>query len=71
MALTESKVLAHVGINLAANSADVRWDNLIERDGEVISRVPHRKAYSVEQKSDFLAEVEGAENYLGALGWAA
>ncbi len=69
MALTESKVLSQVTVLPEANAVQVRWDNLIERDGEVISRVPHRKAYSQDQKQEFLAEVEGAENYLGALGW--
>ena len=69
MALTESTILAHVGLNQTANSIEVRWDNIIDRDGETISRVPHRKAYSVEQKADFLAEVEGADKYVAAMGW--
>ena len=69
MALTETTILAHVGLNLNANSIEVRWDNIIQRDGETISRVPHRKAYTADQKADFLAEVEGAESYVQALGW--
>ena len=70
MSLTESKVLAQVTILPESNSVNVRWDNLIMRDEEVISRQPHRKAYTFDQKDEFLAEVEGAENYIAALGWA-
>ncbi len=69
MALTESKVLAHVGLNIPANTIEVRWDNIIWRDEEVISRVPHRKAYSADQKAEFLAEVEGGAAYVQAMGW--
>lgn len=29
----------------------------------------HRKAYSQDQKAEFLSEVIGAESYIGALGW--
>lgn len=69
MALTESTVLAQVNLNLTANAIEVRWDNIIERDGNQISRVPHRKAYSADQKSEFLAEVEGGQQYVDAIGW--
>ena len=69
MALTESKVLAAINLNLTAGTIEVRWDNLIERDGEIISRVPHRKAYSASQKAEFEAEVEGAASYVQAMGW--
>lgn len=70
MALTEQKTLSQVTILPESGAANVRWDNVIYRDGEEISRQPHRKAYTAEQKDDFLAEVEGAEAYLTALGWA-
>ena len=69
MALTESKILAHVGLNVAANAIEVRWDNIIKRDEEVISRVPHRKAYTADQRAEFEAEVEGAAAYIAAIGW--
>lgn len=69
MALTEQKVLAEINCLQQANAIQVRWDNQILRDGEVISSVPHRKAYSVDQKTEFLAEVEGAEAYVTAMGW--
>ena len=69
MALTESKVLAQVTVLPESNSVNVRWDTVVMRDEEVISRQPHRKAYAADQKAEFLAEVEGAEAYIAALGW--
>jgi hypothetical protein len=69
MSLSESTILASVNINVSANTIEVRWDNIIQRGDEVISRVPHRKAYTPDQKEDFLAEVEGAEAYITAAGW--
>ena len=69
MALTESKILAAVSLNIAANTIEVRWDNIITRDDEQISRVPHRCAYGFDQKDAFLAEVEGAQSYAAAMGW--
>jgi hypothetical protein len=70
MSLTETTILAHVGLNLPANTIEVRWDNIIQRDGETISRVPHRKAYSQDQAADFATEVEGAVAYMQAMGWS-
>ncbi len=69
MSLTESTILAHVGLNIPANTIEVRWDSIIQRDGETISRVHHRKAYSQEQKAEFLAEVEGGQAYADAMSW--
>lgn len=69
MALTESTILASVNINHTAPSIEVRWDNIIKRGEEVISRIPHRKAYSQEQLQDFLSEVDGGENYVGLIQW--
>ena len=69
MALTESTILAHVGLNIPANTIEVRWDNVIQRDGKTISRVPHRKAYTADQKADFLNEVENGQQFVTAMGW--
>jgi hypothetical protein len=69
MALTEQKILASVDIQPKTSTVQVRWDNLVLRDGEIISRVPHRKAYMQEQKAEFLVEVEGAAAYVTAMGW--
>jgi hypothetical protein len=70
MALTEQTILAEVTVLPQHNAISVRWDNLILRDNKVISRTPHRKAYSSEMQSDFLAEVEGAANYVGLIAWS-
>ena len=69
MALEERKILASVDIQPTSNTVNVRWDNQILRDGVVVSTTPHRTAYSVDQKDAFLAEVEGADKYIAALGW--
>jgi hypothetical protein len=67
--LTEEKILAAVEILPSTNAINVRWDNVVKRDDEVISRIPHRKAYGAEQKDEFLAEVEGAQKFVDAIGW--
>ena len=69
MALTEQRTLAEVTLVIASNTIHVRWDDNILRDGEVILRVPHRKAYSKEQKQEFLDEVENAGVYVPIVGW--
>lgn len=69
MALTEQRILNQVTVLPNANSINVQWADQILRDGEVISQTYHRKAYSQEQKAEFLAEVEGAEGYISVMGW--
>ena len=70
MALTEQRVLKQVTVLAQQSAVNVQWANQILRDDEVISEQFERKAYSADQKDEFLAEVEGAENYLSALGWS-
>lgn len=67
--LTERKILNQVTVLPQQGGANVQWLNQVLRDGEVISSIPHRKSYGPTQRDEFLAEVEGAENYLAALGW--
>lgn len=69
MALTEKTVLSQVTILPEQGAVNVRWDNIVERDGVEISRQPHRKAYAADQRAEFEAEVEGAASYIAALGW--
>ena len=69
MALTEERVLGSVQILPQQAAVNVEWHDLIKRDGEVISKTNHNKAYTAEQYHDFLAEVEGAEAYIAVLGW--
>lgn len=69
MALTEQKTLTQVTILAQQASVNVQWANRILRDGELVAESYERKAYSVDQKAEFLAEVEGAENYITAMGW--
>ena len=69
MALTEQRILNQVTTLTAQGAVNVQWADQILRDGEVISQTFHRKAYTEEQKAEFLAEVEGAAAYVAALGW--
>jgi hypothetical protein len=67
--LTEQKILAEVAIHHDTDQILVRWQEQILRNGEVISSVPHRKAYSKYEKENFSQEVEGAEKYLSLTNW--
>lgn len=69
MALTEQRILKQIAILPAQNAVNVQWADQILRDEEVVSETLHRKAYTQEQAAEFLAEVEGAEAYMSALGW--
>jgi len=69
MALTEQRILRAVTVRTDINAIEVEWRDEIARDGEVISSVPHRKAYTADQAAEFMAEVEGAAAYAAAAGW--
>lgn len=50
--------------------AEVLWKKqLFDEDGNVASESNHRGSYTQEEKERFLAEIEGAEAYVPALGW--
>ena len=70
MALTKEKVLVSVKIGVESSTISVKWVNRIIEDGSVLSEIPHRCCYSIERKEQFLTEVEGAEQYIIAAGWA-
>ncbi len=69
MALTEQRILNQVSTLPSQSAINVRWADQILRDGEVISETFHRKVYTVDQKEEFLLEVEGAALYVQVLGW--
>lgn len=71
MALTEQKLLASVNRNIIGNTLEVKWLNEILRDGEVISSIPHRCAYGIDQKDQFIADLgaEVAAPYIALAGW--
>ncbi len=68
MALTEQRIIKSVTISPGL-SVSVQWADQILKDDVVISETYHRCAYTEEQKSLFLAEVDGADAYLAVLGW--
>ena len=65
----EIKYLKQVSILPTQSAVNVQWAVAIKKDDEVISEQYERKAYTQDQKESFLAEVEGAENYINVLGW--
>lgn len=52
-------------------SAEALWGDQFFDDvaGQVLNDVPHRRAYTVDQKSDFLVDVPNAAAYVTILGW--
>lgn len=72
MALTEQRVLQSVTLRIDTQTIEVCWADLILRDGEVISRVPARRAYSREAQQDYLddlAQYPTAPYAIPAIGW--
>jgi len=78
MALTEEKALASVEVITESSTIQAKWVNRILRDGEVISQVPHRCAYTGDQKDQFITDIENPANggapgmaapYVAAVGW--
>lgn len=69
MALTEQRILKAVTVKPTQQAIEVQHADQILRDGEVISEQYHRKAYGIEQRAEFEAEVEGASAYVQAAGW--
>ena len=69
MALAEQKILKQVTTLVQQNAIQVQWANQILRDDELVTETYERKAYTAEQKAEFLAEVEGAAAYVDLMGW--
>lgn len=70
MALTEQRILKQVTMLPQSNTINIQWANQVIRDGsELVSETYERKAYSQDQKADFIAEVSGGQAYADAMGW--
>lgn len=67
--LAETTVQDQVTIQSPGPVVNVRWANVITKNGEEISRQYHRKAYAEWDYDEFLAEVEGAAQYVVVMGW--
>jgi hypothetical protein len=65
----ETRILNQVTTLPAQGAVNVQWANIVTKDDVEISKTYERKAYSADQKAEFLAEVEGAEAYVVAMGW--
>lgn len=68
MSLSEQTILASVEVLPQVTAINVRWDNQVLRDGEVIVSEPHRRAYGRYDREQFLADVHGGEAYADAAG---
>lgn len=69
MEIIEKKIVSQVNILPFSNTVNVQWSNQILKDDIVIAETYTRKAYSKEQKEEFLDEVENAESYINPLKW--
>lgn len=67
--ITKNKQLASIEIGVETQTINVKWLNQIIEDDVVISSIPHRCAYSILQREQFIAEVGGGEQYAIAAGW--
>ncbi len=69
MSLSEKRVVQQVSILPNENAINVQWSNQILRGEEIVSETYERKAYTIDQRDQFIDEVENAEAYCAALGW--
>lgn len=69
MALTEQTILRAVTVRPDVATIEVEWRREIRDGDELITSIPHRKAYGADQAAEFQAEVEGAAPYAAAVGW--
>ena len=63
------KQLKSVEVLPQANVLQVLWEVNIVEDGEVLTSSNYRATYGNTQKEQFLAEVEGADKYIGLIEW--
>lgn len=52
---SEDRVLVTVEINVQTQTVNIAWANRVLRDGEVISSIPHRGAYPVDDDGEIVA----------------
>lgn len=69
MALSKQRVLKQVTVLPNISAVNVQWAIQVLDNNVLISETYDRKSYSIELKDQFLTEVDGAANYITALGW--
>lgn len=57
MNFTEKAILSQVTVSHGTRTINVRTDTVVERDGVELSRQPHRKVYTAEQKLELAADL--------------
>jgi len=70
MGFTEQKIVSQVNALPDLQVFNVQWTNQVIKDGDIIASTYERKCYAIEQKDEFLAEVDGAVDYANAIGWS-
>lgn len=68
MALSEETKLASVEVLILVNAINIRLENNIYRDGELISSTNERKAYCKAQRTDFLSDFPDLTPYADLAG---
>lgn len=57
MVITEEKVLVGINHHIEPNTFEVKWENRVLRDGDVIASTPHRCAYALAQHPSFSSDI--------------
>lgn len=70
MALTETSTITEIMVLPLESAVQVKWRNVVKRDGDPISANDHYRVYTEPEKAIFLADVPGAAGYVALLGWA-
>lgn len=68
MALTEQRIIKQVTLLPQEGAIAVQWAHQVLRDGEVITESYHRRAYSGDEKEEFLRSAEGKSAIAAVLG---
>ncbi len=59
MALSEQRILSSIEVLTEQNAINVKWEDRIMRDDEVISSAPFRRAYGNTERELFTADLAG------------
>lgn len=57
MALSEQRVLISIEVLPEQNAINIKWEDQISRDGEMISGLPFRRAYSKQERAAFIDDL--------------
>lgn len=67
--LTERTIVRQVTHLPESNSFQVQWVTQVIKGDYILAETCSRKAYTIDQKAEFLNEVEKASKYVKLAGW--